>query len=122
MGFMMFGQNPGLEWKASRIRAQNGEEIRLGDQPGAGAQLLLYDIAKYAPFFVIEVGLGTVDLLPNTLRNHRQRDQLRVRVLQRRAGRLPVILEHYQVSQAMVLAQIERAVLESPKQILDLLF
>ena len=53
-------------------------------------------------------------------RHDRQRDQLRVRVLERRARRRAVVLEHQDVAEAAVALEIEHPLAERPQHPLDL--
>src|ERR1700704_129607 len=106
MGIVAFGQYPGLEGKSRGIGAEHDEVVRLGYQARAAAQLLADDVAKDAALFEIEVGSGSLDLLANALGNHRERDQLRMAVLQGGASRLAMVLEQDGVAQALVLLEV----------------
>ena len=66
------------------------------------------------------VPLGAVDLFAHEVGHDRQRDELRVRVLERRAGRRAVVLEDQDVAEAPILLQIEDALAEGPQHPLDL--
>ena len=63
--------------------------------------------------------LRAVHFLAHALGHDRQRDQLRVRVLQRRAGRLAVVFEKQDVAEATVVFQIEHAVAIGPQRFLE---
>ena len=65
--------------------------------------------------------LRRVHLFLDALGDHRQRDQLRVRMFQRRARRFAVVLEKQDVAEAAVLLQIVDALLERPEHLFDLL-
>src|ERR1700675_4471411 len=114
MSFVALWQYPRLKRKSSRIRTEHREEIGLGHQARTSAHLMLDDVAKDAALFEIEVRFGSVDLLANALGNHRQGDQLGVRVLERCSRRLAMVLEKHRVAQPAVLPQIDYPVLEGP--------
>src|SRR5207248_748911 len=72
-------------------------------------QILMHDVAEDAALLDLEVTLGAVDLLAHEVGHDRQRDQLRMRVLERRARGGAVVLEDQNVLQPPILLQIEDA-------------
>jgi hypothetical protein len=63
-----------------------------------------------------------LNLLAHKGRHDWQRDQLRMRVLQRRAGRPAMILEQQDVAQAVVLPEVAHALAEGREHSLDFAF
>src|SRR5437763_4121968 len=62
--------------------------------------LPIYDVAEHAALLHLEVPLRAVELLAHEVGDDRQRDELRVRMIERRAGRIAVVLEDEDVLQA----------------------
>ena len=70
--------------------------------------------------FCGEVPPRPVDLLAHEGRHDRQRNQLRMRMLERRASRPAVVLEQQDVAQAAVLPEVAHALAERRQHPLDL--
>ena len=61
--------------------------------------------------------LGAIHFFLDALGNNRKRDQLRMRVFQRGAGCISVILENQDVTKAVVFLQIVDAIAETPREL-----
>ena len=85
-----------------------------------GGDLLPDDVTKDAAFFRLVVPPGAVDLLGDEPGHDRQRDELRVGVLQRRTGGRAVILEHQDVAEPDIALQVDDPLAERPQHPLDL--
>ena len=73
------------------------------------------DVAEDAALLEIVESFGAVHFLLHALGDHRQRDELRVGMLQRGAGRFAMVLEQEDVAEAAVLLEIVDALLEGPQ-------
>ena len=60
------------------------------------------------------MGARTVDLVAHLARHDRQRDQLRMRMVERGAGGHTVVLEDDDVAEAAILLQVLHALAERP--------
>ena len=78
-------QQPRLERKPRRIRRQRHDVGVLVNDAPPGRHLLPDDVAEDAALLRLEVPPRALDLLAHEVGHDRQRDQLRVRVLERRA-------------------------------------
>src|SRR5580700_1850948 len=116
---MLLRQNPGFERKSRSVRGQRDEVLVLSDHSSTAIHLLPDDVAEHATFLVEEILLRTFQFLRNVDRQDRQRDQLRVRMLQRGSGCLAMILENQDVLESPVFLQIENAIAEGPQDILN---
>ena len=74
-----------------------------------GGELLVHDVAEDATFLVGEVMPRPFDFLADEIRHDRQGDELRMRMLERRARGPSVILEQQDVPEAKVLLQVAHA-------------
>src|SRR6202521_4699749 len=116
---MLLRQDPSLKRKPRRVRSQGEEVLILGHNAKPRLRLLPDNVAEHATLLIYVVLLGPFQLLDHVDRKNGQCDQLRMRVLQRSPGRLPVILENQDVLKAPVLLQIKNAVAEGPKHTFD---
>ena len=71
--------------------ASQGEVIGLMNHANRCIGFLRQDVAVDAPFLVVEVMLGAIQFFLDALGHDRQRDQLRMRVLQHRSRRLAMV-------------------------------
>ena len=115
------GKNPRLERKARSVGSERDEIFVLANDAHAGFDFLADNVAKNAAFFIHVILLGAFEFFASRAGNNRQGDQLRVRMLEGRAGGLAMILENQNVSEAPVLSQIENAVAERPQDVFDAL-
>jgi hypothetical protein len=106
--------DPYLEGESGSKRGQNDEALILRDQARALFLLLAKNIAKDAPLFEVVVFTRAVHLFAHPLGDNRQGDELGVRMLERGARRLTVVLEDEDVLEAPVLLEIQNAIAESP--------
>src|SRR6266536_5676206 len=118
---MLLGQNPRLEWKSRGIWRDGQKIVVLRNHSNSGFGLLPRDVAKNAALFIDVILLRAFDFFSNVYGHNRQRDQLRMRVLQSSASGFPVVLEDQDVFEAAVLLQIENAVAEGPQYVFNLL-
>ena len=77
------------------------------------------DVAEHAALFELMVALRAIQLFPHLARHDRQRNQLRMTVLERRACRRAVILEDDDMAQTDVALQVEHAIAPGPEHLLD---
>ena len=89
---------------------------------GAVRHLLADDVAEDAPLLRREMPPGALDLLAHEVGHDRQRDQLRVRVLERGAGDGALVLEDKDVAKPAILPEIQHALAEGRQHALDLDF
>src|SRR5271166_1514591 len=118
---MLLWQHPCLKRKAWRIRRKRQKRLVLAHHAHACIRLLADDVTEHAAFFVLVVFLRSLELLQHMFRHDGQRDQLAVRMLQRRSRRRTVVLKDHDVFEPLVLLQVEDAVAEGPQHILDAL-
>ena len=118
---MLSRQNPGLKRESRRVRGKRDEVIVVQDHARLGFNFLADHVAENAALFFVVVVLRAVHFLAHALGHDRQRDQLRMRMLERCAGGLPVILEKQNVAEAAVVFQIEHAIAIGPQRFLDCL-
>ena len=116
---MLLGQDPGLEWETRRVGSEGEEVLVFRDHARAGFGFLPDDVAEYAALLVDVVLLGAFDLFGDVNGKNGQRDELRVRVLERGAGSLAVILEDEDVLEATIFLEIENTVAECPEHVFD---
>ena len=108
-----------LDIRKLRERRPAVHQVRvLGHETPAILRFLADDVAEHAAFLGGKVRARAVDLVPHLARHHRQRDQLRMRVVERRPGRGAVILENDDVAEAAILFQIPHPLLERPQHLL----
>ena len=117
-----FGQQPHFKRETRRVRRQRDEVIVFADHPFAGVALLANHVAENAALFFVVVVPATVHFFAHAARNDRQRDQLRMGMLQRSAGGLAVIFENQDVAEALVVFQVEHAVAVRPQNVFDSAF
>ena len=91
---MTLRQNPRFERKPRRIQGERHHIRIFRNQPAAVGGLLLQDVAEDTPFLRLEMQPRAVHLVAHFARHNRQRDELRVRVLQRGTRRGTVVLEN----------------------------
>src|SRR2546422_835295 len=121
VGGVPLGQHPHLERKP-RGEGRDGEELGvLPHDPAPVADLLMDDVAVDTAFLILIVFTAAGDLVHHVGRDDGQRDQLRVRVLQRGPGGLAVVLEDQDVAQPAVFPQVQDAVAVCPEDVLKLL-
>src|SRR5262245_43093997 len=118
---MSLGKNPCFKWKARRVGSDDRKVLIFVDDADTRVQFLADDIAIDAPFLKGEMGLAPVDLFPHELRYDRQGYELGVSVLQGSAGGLSMILENQDIAEPFVFLQVQHAISEGPKDVLDLL-
>src|SRR5579884_2149275 len=114
---MPLGQNPGFEGEPRGVWRQGYKILVLSDYARTALGFLADDVAEDAALLVKEVLLGALELLNDLSRQNRQRDQLRVSVLQGSARGLSVILENQDVLEAAVFFQVQNAVSKGPQHI-----
>ena len=107
VGLVPLRHDPGLEGAPRRPRREHHELVVLVDEPGAVLPLLPDDVAEDAALLVLVVAPRALDLLDHLARHDRQRDELRVGVVERGAGQLPLVLEEQDVAEAQVVAEVE---------------
>src|SRR5215813_1566559 len=89
----------------------------LADHALAGVALLPNDVAENAALFFVVVVPAVVDFFAHAPRNNRKRYQLRVRVLDGGASCFAVILENKDITEALVVLQVQHSITISPKHI-----
>src|SRR5579864_7772940 len=104
---MLFGKNPGLKRKPWRVWSQREKILILRYYASPRFCFLPDHIAKHAAFLVDIILLSPFQLLDHIDGKNRQRDQLRVRMLERRPGGLPVILKNQNVLESAVFLKVE---------------
>ena len=96
------GQNPGLEGE-SRGVGRDGEKVFiLRHHARTCLSFLANDVAENATLFVDIVLLGPFQFFHHVDGKNGSRNELRVRMLERRASRTPAILENQDVFEAAV--------------------
>ena len=90
-----------------------------GPDASARVALLRQNVAVDATFLVFEMLPCAIEFFLDALGNDRQSDQLRMRVLQNRAGGFAVVLAQEQIPQTNVPSQIEDTIAVRPEQIFD---
>ena len=120
--FVTLRKNPGFEWESGRVGREGHEVVILGNDSNGIFEFLTDDVAEDTSLFVDVVLFGAFQLLDNVLGKNGQRNQLRVRVLQRSTGGLPVILKDKDVFETLVLTKIDDTVAKSPEHVFDALF
>ena len=113
--------DPGLERKARRVGLEHHEAVGLDHQARASGGFLPDDVAEDAALLQVVEQFRAVHLFLGALGDHGQRDQLAMRMLERGAGGLAVILEKQDVAEPAILLEIADAVLEGPQHLFDLL-
>src|SRR5579859_225227 len=116
---MLLRQQPQFEWETRGIRRNRNELIVFANNAHAGFHLLPDHVAENAALFLSVVMLRRVQFLAHSLGYDRERDQLRVRVLQRRTRRISMILEDESVAKPLVILEIQHAIAISPQHVLD---
>src|SRR5579885_406870 len=101
--FVPLRQDPGFKREPRRIRLDYGEPVCFGYQARARRGLLPDDVAVDAPLLEVVELPGSVEFFLHRVRNHRQRNELRMRMLERSAGGLAVVAEQHDVAEAAVL-------------------
>src|SRR5712692_8036766 len=105
-------QQPGLERKPRGVRRQRDNLRALQDHTPAGRDLLPDDVAEDAALFRRVMASRALDLLAHEVGDDRQRDELRMRVLERRARRSTMVLEDQDVPKPTVLLEIHDTIAE----------
>jgi hypothetical protein len=103
MSRVPFRQNPSLEGETRRKRAKRDEAPGIKDQAVGSFALALDYFAVDTTAGVVEVSTGTDHLVCGFARHGRQCDQLRMNVLQGRAGALALIFVNQQILPARIL-------------------
>ena len=80
-------QQPGLERKPRRVRRERDDVGVFLDDAASGGDLLPDDVAEDAALLGREVPPRALDLFAHEIGHDRQRDELRMRVLERGARR-----------------------------------
>src|SRR5438445_8552226 len=96
--------------------------IVLADYALACFPLLPDDVAKNAALFLVVVMPAVVHLFAHSTRNDGKSDQLRMRMLHRRAGRFSMILEDQYIPKALIVLQIQHAIAIGPQNVLQRAF
>ena len=78
------------------------------------------NVAVDAAFLVLVMRAAAVDLVQHAGRDDGQRNELGVRVLQRRSGRRALVFENQDVAQPTVFPEIQDAVAVSPEDVLEM--
>src|SRR5207253_2064724 len=99
-------RRPRGEREPRRERRQRHEVGRFENKPTSAPSLLADHVAPDAPLLEIEVLGRAGELLGHHDRDDRRRDELRVRVLERGAGGLAVILEHEDIRESRILFEV----------------
>ena len=117
----ILSMHPEDQFALRALKLRDGHEIgRFRDYPRPLAHFLPDDIAEDAAFALLKMPLRAVQLFLHLARQDWQRDQLRVRVLERRARGRTVILENHDVPQPDVPFQIKHPLAPGPEHLLDL--
>src|SRR5882762_8475560 len=112
-------QQPHFKREPRSVRRKRDEVIVLANHSLAGFALLSDNIAENAALLLIVVVPTAVHFFAYSARYNRQRDQLRVGVLHRRARAFSVILENQHVAEPLVVLQIQHPVAIRPQYILQ---
>ncbi len=113
-------QEPRLERKPRRVRRERDEVgVLLDDAPAVG-DFLMHDVAEHAPLLGGKMPPRAVDLRADEIGHDRQRNELRVPVVERRAGGRAVVLEDEDAAEAAILLEIEDPLAKRPQHPLDL--
>src|SRR3989338_3359260 len=97
---------PYLKRKARNKRAKGDKILIFKDYPFFLLGLLSDNIAEYAALSVLKIILSTLYLLHDILRNHRQCNNLRMRMLQRSTCSSPQIFKNKDVLKPFIFLQI----------------
>src|SRR6266849_2515049 len=116
---MLLGQKPDLKREPRGVGSQGNELGVLGDDADLRFHLLADDVAEDAALFLLVIVLAAVHFLAHALGHDWQRNQLRMGVLERRPGSLAVVLENQDVTEALVIFQVEDAVAIGPQHLFD---
>src|ERR1035441_10225505 len=117
-GLVALGEDPGFKWKSRSIGRESQKVFVFRYHSNAVVDFLPDDVAKNTALFVDVILLGSLQFLHHVNGQNRQRDQLRVRVLERGAGGFSVVLEKQNVFEAPIFLQIEYAIAEGPQHVL----
>ncbi len=101
MRSMLTRHDPRLKGKPRGIGTDRDEVVGLDHNTIALCRLLPFHIAEHAAFFEIVITLCPVDLFLHRSWHDRQCDELRVRMFERCARRLAVILEEQNIPKRM---------------------
>src|ERR1035438_674832 len=101
------------------VRRQRKKVLIFSYHARAAVHLLPDDVAEHTTFLVEEILLRPFQFLHYVDGKNRQRNQLRVCVLQRRSGRFPMILKNQDVLEPAIFLQIQDSVPEGPQDIFD---
>ena len=96
--------------------------IVLADYALACFPLLPDNVAKNAALFLVVVMPAVIHLFAHSARNDGKSDQLRMRMLHRRARRFSMILEDQYIPKALVVLQIQHAVAIGPQNVFQRTF
>ena len=106
-------------------RAANGRKrdgaVVAGDDARVIGAFLLYQIAEHAAAPALEVGARAGELVLEMLRHQRHRQELRVRMVERRAGLRAEVLDDQKALEAEVAPQVAHALAPRPQHPLHLL-
>ena len=119
-GMMGFGKDPGLEWKPGGERGDREKRAVLGHKPVFLLKLLSDDIAEDTTVFIVEIGLGSFNLLAHPPRDDGKGDDLRVGMFQRGSCCDAVVLENKDVSKTLVSPEIDDPVAVGQQDILHI--
>ena len=111
---MALGENPGFKGKPRSIRGESQEIFVLSHDSDAVLAFLPDGVAEDTALFVDVILLGSLQFLNHVNGQNRQRDQLRVSVLERGSGCFSVVLEEQNVLEAPIFLEIENAIAEGP--------
>src|SRR5579884_2341781 len=112
---MPLGQDPHLKGKARSIWAKRNKILVFGSNAGLLIHLLQYNIAKDAALFIGKVTSCALQFLHHLLRQNRQGDDLRMRMLQGCSSCFAMVLEDQNIFETAVLFQIKDAITKSPE-------
>src|ERR671915_1898663 len=104
-GQVLLGENPDLVGKAGRKWANHDKPRVLGDDPLASTRFFAYQVTKNAPPVCLIVSFRRRDLLESVFGYHRERDQLRMRMLESRASLVPLVLVNEDVAEPAVASE-----------------
>jgi hypothetical protein len=120
-GIMGFRKNPCLKWKSGGKRGDGKEGLVFNDDAALLLNFLSDDITEDAPVLIIEILFGPIDFFSHSPRDNRKSDELRVGMLQRSPGCDTVIFEDEDISESLVIPQINDPVTVGRQNVFDTL-
>ena len=111
---MALGEDPGFKGKPRSIRGERQKIFVLSHDSNPVLHFLPDGVAEDTALFVDVILLGSLQFLHHVNGQNRQRDQLRVGVLERGAGCFSVVLEEQNVLEASIFLKIENAITLGP--------